>query len=123
VSTAIYDHRQHALIGRLWRDPRVTWVVACYPEDTYFVYGFAVMEATQEGPILHYSYVRADDRRLGVMGLMLDSLEPDPKARWWYTHSTPQFRRVLATSSRFTSERFEYDPYLLSDRDALREER
>lgn len=111
LDSEVYRHHEHALIQRLWRDPGVTWLMAAPPDAGTFAYGFLCGEATDAGPVLHYIYVKRDDRRLGIGGELLTTfLEGQPRDRAFYTHRTRDGEALLR--SRFAPSEVLYDPYL-----------
>lgn len=87
VGNDVYYTLHHRIIERLWRDQRVTWLVACYPTDTTFIYGYACGEATNTGPILHYVYVRRSMRDMGVAQHLVATLA-DGADRGYHSHLT-----------------------------------
>lgn len=113
VPRMVFDHHEHALIQRLWRDPGVTWLVGCHPSDTTFAYGFLCGEATDAGPLLHYTYVKGDDRRFGVAGALLEAfLRGQPRDRAFTSRMTPTWGALLDRSTRFRREDWLYNPWL-----------
>jgi hypothetical protein len=113
VPNDVYYHHEQALIQRLWRDKGVTWLIGCHPSDTTFAYGFLCGEATDAGPVLHYTYVKGDDRKFGVAGELLEAfLAGQPRDRAFYTHKTPTWDYLLKRSSRFRMEDWLYNPWL-----------
>lgn len=116
VPDDVYHHHQQTLIQRLWRDRGVTWLLACHPRDTTFAYGFLCGEATDAGPVLHYLYVKGDDRKFGVGGEMLDSfMAGQPRDRAFYTHRTRVWDLMLTGSTRYPRDGWIYDPFLAWD--------
>lgn len=87
----IRSHYEHRLIEEAWRDPRVVWLVAAWPQDVNFCYGFLCGEATDAGPMVHWVYVRKHMTRMGVgTALMEDFLRGQDRTKGIITHETPE---------------------------------
>ncbi len=117
----VYYANHHGIIERLWVDPGVTWLVAAWPKNPVYIMGYLCGEASVQGPIVHYVYVRhaaegENLRRLGIATRLLDTfLEgQDTTRRIWYTHSTVAARAALAGKHSVAqgAAGWEYNPYL-----------
>lgn len=113
VDPVVFDHHVRSFIQARWRDRGTTWLVAGSPEDSTFAFGFLCGEATDIGIILHWLYVKRDDRGFGIAGAMLEAFEGGARGVGkFYTASTRPFERMLAASGRFKKSDYIYDPWL-----------
>lgn len=113
VPQDVYYTQHHRIIERLWFDDNCTKLVACFPEDTTFIYGFLFAECTNVGPVVHYVYVRRPMRGLGLASALLDAVRYTPEGlepRGFISHHTPAWEAL----ERGQLEPFNtvYSPYL-----------
>lgn len=108
VPNDVYHLLHHRIIERLWRDEQVTWLVACYPQDTSFIYGWLCGENTDAGPVLHYVYVRRSMRKFGVATHLVNTFA-DGHDRGFMTHLTRGWEGLVST----LPTEFDYNPYFL----------
>lgn len=86
---SLYRRHQRRLIDRLWSDPECTWLVACLPKDPSFIFGWACGEASDAGPVLHFTYVKQSARRMGVATALLRAFFAGVEGtHLWCTHWT-----------------------------------
>lgn len=116
VPNPVRSHHLHRQIERLWADQRTVWLLAAWPKDVNFIYGFLAGQATDRGPVLHWLYVRRDMRRLGVAtALMADFLAGQEPARLFVTSDSAHWRGFERASSATRGHVAVYDPWLLWD--------
>lgn len=101
VPGVIYHRGQHEVIERLLGRSIVT--VACNPEDEAQIFGYLVHEKRGPVVVLHYVYVKAPFRRLGLARALLAHVGAEG---CHYTHRTPAFARLARAL------RAHFNPYL-----------
>ena len=107
VGNDLYFAQHHSLIAALWNDPRTTKLLAVFPEDTAFIYGWLVGTGSDVGPIVHYTYVRNSMRGRGVATALVNAFGQG--ADGFVSHLTPAWE---ALERGMDGPRFRYSPYL-----------
>lgn len=105
VSNTIYYNEHHKILERIVKTARV--IIACDPEDSTKIYGYACAEFIDSIFVIHYVYVKELYRKLGIARLMLDEWKPDFNNASICTHinkcaEAPAIRRHIL-----------YHPYIL----------
>jgi hypothetical protein len=113
VDPDVRDYHVHRGIERLWKDPKVTWLVAAWPEDLQIAYGFLCGEITDAGPVLHWLYCRKHMTLMGIgTALVTEFTKGVDASRGYYTSTTSDFRGV-ERGMRARGQDWIYDPWLL----------
>jgi predicted N-acetyltransferase YhbS len=73
---------KHSVIERLLRDSRTLMAVAC--DDPDQIFGWVCFAPFEDEYVVHYLYVKATFRKLGIGRRLIESLPPIG----WYTHKT-----------------------------------
>lgn len=107
VGNDLYFAQQHTLISKLWNDPRSTRLMAVFPEDTAFLYGWLFGTGTDAGPIIHYVYVRNSWRGRGIATALVQAMTEG--ADGFTSHHTPAWD---ALERGMDGPRFRYSPFL-----------
>ena len=110
VPNRVYFLYHHRIIEKLWKAPGVTWMVACLPSDTTFILGWLCGEMTNAGPVLHFVYVKASNRRMGVATHLVEAFR-DGAPRGFITHLTSGWEGL---ESELPGE-YVYCPYMVFD--------
>lgn len=88
VTDRVYYESQHAVIRKIFDNPALKVVVACDPEDTNHVYGYAVAEDLAPGWVMiHWVYTKGAFRKFGVAKHLLQTVIGDA-TRVQYSHKT-----------------------------------
>ena len=77
-----YYFFQHRKIEKLLRDSRV--LMAVHEDDPDQIFGWVCFAPFDEDYVVHYLYVKATFRKLGIGGRLMEAL---PEITW-YTHKT-----------------------------------
>lgn len=109
IPNTVYYHYHHKILEELI--PRSLVLVACDPEDTGYIYGWACAEVVDTALVVHYVYVRYDWRRKGVAKAMMDVLmDAESPPAVIHTHRTHTARKILRNKTWI------YNPYMLFTR-------
>jgi GNAT superfamily N-acetyltransferase len=110
ICNDVYYWHHHKLIEDLYARTNAIWVVACDIVDPSTLFGFCAGEATEQGPVLHFLFVKSKFRRHGVGKALLEELTRRcPNGPLVTTHMTLDFKRFRDKSDITTL----YNPYVL----------
>lgn len=115
VPHKIYYGRHEVVVRELLK--RAYVMVLCLKNDPDYIAGWAVLEKTSGGIILHYVYVRGKYRRTGMARKLIELiLEQEKPGVVFYSHRTmfvADYRRAcLANDAPYPLKDWVYDPYL-----------
>lgn len=65
----VYFYNYGKIISNLLS--RCDTTIACDPVEDYHIYGFAIVEAIDDIPVVHYAYVKQPFRRFGICKEMI----------------------------------------------------
>lgn len=89
---------------RFFAKPNACVIVACSPADEWFILGWIAVERISSGLILHYIYVRATGKKLGIASELVARALPSRPV--FYAHLTERAAKVIAKAER-TSTRLD----------------
>lgn len=105
VDYALYHKHIRPIVVRILS--RASVVMAVNPEDANHIYGYAVVEYTDEDTILHYAYTKYTFRRFGVCTQLLEFAIP--KLRETPTFITFIGKQFPAVQTHFN---LSYNPWM-----------
>ncbi len=100
ITPHVYFKWHHALCEAFWIRPTAYALIACNPDDENQIYGWAAMEQSLHGHLVHYVYVKPAFRQMGIAKALL----PDSAAV--STHITRMAKRLFPSN-------YVYNPYLI----------
>lgn len=113
LDTRVRTHHLHAFIARAWRDPLAVWLVAAYPKNMDFNFGWLLGHASDAGPVLHWIYVRDDMRRFGVgSALYREFMRGQDASKLIVTSVTPHWKRFHEGSAACAGSLYLNDPWV-----------
>ena len=107
IKSPIYYAQHHKLIEEYFKETQIK--IACNPEDTSQILGYICYEVlTDVEPLLvvHYCYVKADFRNLGVAKGLLASTGLESGKPFFYTTATKASEKLNSKLN------MAYSPYL-----------
>lgn len=95
-------HRRQTLnaqIDRVLDDKQTRCLVACSATDSDRIFGWILFSSAPIARVLHYAYVRDDERRKGIARRLIQQAWPTSQARLVVTMRGPDTREFMARHS------------------------
>ena len=105
VKNDVYYDSQHKLIEKLLKTCVVN--VVCSISDPNDIYGWSCHEYVDGVFCMHFAYVKAPHRNLGIARILMDKTEFDFSTASIYTHQTSMSNKLAAKFNMV------YHPYVL----------
>ena len=106
VQKHLYYDRQHLVIERILARPTTTVLMVCPEDDPSTIVGWLCWEITLDGWVVHYMFVKAAFREMGVGSSLLRVAGIDPD-RAIFSHWTDDWKRSMLSGHPGML----YDPY------------
>lgn len=91
ITNSIYYFFHHNIVTNILERPDTKVTVACNPQDPNVIYAYLVQGGFEDQVVVHYIYVKAPFRGLGIAGRLAEEIP----AKFVFSHWTFSCDRIV----------------------------